>query len=229
MFRLLSVPVFFLTAAIFAYCFVKVLQSYMKKRKGTAISLLLLFAGCVFISTCSALDGFLYGTVYAYRYGYALSLLANATATVGLLYFATDIFSSGETKKTIQLIRFVYSAIFTAICIWGTIDLLLLLGGGTSLPLTFLFMLNMTLYIVLAVKAYGLAKRISEEKFKTAIAYIGHYALANIGIYVFFILDSVIAGIGQEGTTVWGFIGACIFALTGFLAYIGFVKPMNEK
>ncbi len=225
----MSVPMFFLTAAVFMFCFAKTWQSYLVTRKKSVISLLLLFSGCAFISICSGLDLFLIGVLYTIRYGYAFSLLANSVATASLLYFATNIFFSGSIQKFTQLVRLGYSIVFSAFCIWGTIDLLFVLGGVTSFPLILQFLLNLTLYIVLAAGAYSLAKRVNEPKYKTSITYIGHYALANLGMYVFFILDSLMVAVGQEGTSAWSFVGACVFALSAFLAYMGFVKPMRMQ
>ncbi len=225
MFKLLNVPVFILTAVLYAYCFMIGLRTYRQKRKKTALSLLVLFAGCVVINICSAIDGLFYQVLYFdARYGYVISLIFTAIAIIGLLYFATEIFASEATKKPIQVVRLIYSTGFIAIAIWGTVSIT---PEAMTIPLSVLFLDSLVLYIVLAIRAYGLAKRVEDVYYKKSISTIGHYALGNIGIYIFFILDSIEPAL--QGRTVWSFIGVCIFALTAYLAYIGFVKPMIAK
>ena len=224
MFKLLDVPVFILTAVLYAYCFIITLRSYQQKRKKTALSLLVLFAACVVINLCSALDGLLYQVVYFIRYGYVFSLIFLAMALIGLLYFATEIFSSESTRKPIQMVRFIFSAGIIAISIWGTFSIT---PEAMTVPLTVIFMGSLSLYIILVVRAYGLAKRVEDAYYKKSIYYIGHSSLANIGIYIFFIFDSIVPA--DQGTTVWSFIGVWLFALTAYLAYVGFVKPMTAK
>jgi hypothetical protein len=225
-FRVLSAPVF-LATAIFTWSFAKAVRSYRIRQNKSVYSLILLFASSAFISASSAIDLFFYGVLYAIRYGYAFSLLGNAAATIGLVYFATNIFSSGEIQKSIQFVRLSYSLLFTVICVWGMVDLLLVREELIEFFLIFLLIMNTGLNVVLAIKAYALTRRVREAKYRTAIFYIGLYAVVNIALYVFFILDSLVVAVGQEGTSVWTLIGACSYALKAVLAYVGFVKPMR--
>ncbi len=227
MFKLITVPVFFLTAALFAYCFSKDLQTYLKKRNNTSLFLMVLFAGCLVINVLSALDGLLYPDVYPIRYGYAFSLLFTAIAFIGLLFFATEVFYIEETQTPVKKLRIVFAVVLLVISSWGMVGLLQNRIAENLVVLIILFSLNLTIYIVIGIKAYRLAKKIEENVYKKSIKFIGHYAICNIAIYIFFIIDGIDETLA--GTTVWGFIGACVFALTAYLAYVGFVKPMSTK
>jgi hypothetical protein len=227
--------VFFITAALFAYSFLISLKAYKEKRKKTAIYLLVLFLGCALISICSGLDALLYDKngFYNLRYGYAISLIFTGVSIIGLMYFAIEIFSSEAIKKPMQAIKLIFSIVVLVISVWGTITLMPGQTFTTTIPLILISIITDTLYIVLALRAYGLAKRVEDVYYKKAIKSIGHFALLNLALYLSFILDGVLAAITSDpelqGTSVFSLIGACIFAFTAYLAYKGFVKPMTTR
>ena len=225
-----TITVFFLNLVLFTFCLEKAAQKYQKKRSRASLYLVVLFFGCGFINLCSALDGLLYGPVFSFRLFYAISLIATGISSVALVCFSMDVFftkEEGELNSSMKIVRDLYSIAEMAICTWGALQLMIEQTSATTIPLILIFTTGISLYIALASKSYNLAKRIDDVIYKKPITYIGHFAVFNLFIFLFFILDSM--SVGNEGGTWWGFIGAFVFMLTAVLAYMGFLKPVKQE
>jgi hypothetical protein len=229
MFRLWCVPIFILTAALYLYCFIIALQKYREKKTRLLVSLLILFISCVFINICSAVDGVFYPDIYDFQYGYALSMIFTALGIISLLYFATAVFtiSDGSKKQNKNLIYAIFSVYLMIISIWAIICLSPSSPIASEIPLSIIFLSSLTVYIVIAVQSHKLAKSVEDVYYKKFISYICYYALGNILIFVFFIIDGIDPA--PDGTTIWSFIGVCVFCFTAYLAYKGFIIPMKTK
>lgn len=228
-YKLLSVPIFLIGGCIYLYCFLKTIGKYREKKGKSAVPLLILFLSCVVINFASAMDGAFWQVAYSFHIGYAISMPFTALGISSLLFFATDIFSNyRETEKKVLRNRRIFFVVYIMILsIWAILSLFPDPLVPSTIPLTFIFLTSLTVYIIIAKQSYNLAKKVDDTFYKKYILYIGHYALGNILIYVFYIIDGAVPA--DDGTTIWSFIGVCVFAFTSYLAYKGFIAPMKSK
>ncbi|HMF33454.1 MAG TPA: hypothetical protein VKK79_18660, partial [Candidatus Lokiarchaeia archaeon] len=68
--------------------------------------------------------------------------------------------------------------------------------------------------------ARNLAQKVEDPVYKQAILNISYYAIINVGVFVFFIIDSF-----YTDYTIWGLSGWSCYLIAVIAAYRGFIRP----
>ncbi len=224
LFRILVSGVEILSIVLGFYCAGKLTARAREKRQKSTLYLLVFFLSAGLAPAAQLFDGIFYPFVFPVKYGYAAVILFTMVLNVALLLFATEIFA--EQTSRISGRTALYRVLFTAGVAITTIlaTILKLEGQDVTIYLGIYMAISLLLYISLRIWATQLARKITDPVYRQALSYIGYFAIAFIGVYVFFVADSL-----YSGYTLWGFLGWLMFFGGVLFAYRGFIRPSKMQ
>ncbi len=224
LFRVLVSGAEILSIVLAFYCTMMLISRARAKRQKSTVYLLLFFLFAGLAPAAQLFDGIFYPYVFPVKYGYAVVILFTMVINIALLLFATEVFAEKATRISARTmlyrVLFAFGVFITTILA----TVLKVQDQDVTLYLGVYMAISLLLYISLGIWAHQLSRKISEPVYRQAISYITYFAIAFIGVYVFFVLDSF-----YEDYTLWGLLGWLMFFGGVLFAYRGFIRPSKMR
>ncbi len=205
------------------------LRKFLQKKTKPRLYILMVIT-CLFIFPIGwLLDDLFFDTLFgSTRYGFATGMVLVNIMFIALIFFAFEIYftSQDQASKNWNIFRYVYSIVNLIIAVFisqrflhpnETPDAI-----GITLFVMFSTLLAIAIYL-LGWRSFQLAKKVEDQKFRTALLAMSRFMLFIILIFVFEIIDWF-----QFEFRDYSLLNSAAFGVLLILyyyIYLGFIKP----